>query len=177
MSEETDAGNPGEEQTEQTETAEGESPERDELKRARDEANKFRKRAQAAEREAAKLKEATQSETEKLIAQARDEARNETMAAANARLLRSEAIAAASGKLANPRLAPQLLDLDGLEVDEDGNVDSSELTKRIDALLKSDPYLAPSEEPTRRGSGGVGARQQSSTTGSMESQVRAKLGI
>ena len=154
------------------------SPERDELKRARDEANKFRKRAQAAEREAAKLKEATQSETEKLIAQARDEARNETMAAANARLIRSEAIAAAAGRLANPRLAPQLLDLDGLEVDDDGNVDSSEITKRIDALLKSDPYLSADQEPPRRGSGGGGARQQdTSTVSSLEEQVRAKLGI
>lgn len=148
-----------------------------ELSRARREAAKYRNRVKQAEAEAQQLKEQGQSEAEKAVAKARDEGREEALRTANARIVSSAAIAAAAGKLANPRRAPQLIDLSDIEVDDEGNVDEKELDRRIADLLKTDPYLSADAEP-KRGSGGLGARQQSTTTADpLERELRSKLGV
>lgn len=60
---------------------------------------------------------------------------------ADLKIVRSEVIAAAAGKLANPRLAPRLLDLTEFEVDEDGDVDVASINAAIDRVIKENPYL------------------------------------
>jgi hypothetical protein len=84
--------------------------------------------------------------------QIRREATTAATAKANARILRSEIRAAAAGKLADPRDALRLLDLDAFEVDEDGQVDEDEIADAIADLIKAKPYLgaATATAPTTR---------------------------
>ena len=102
--------------------------------------------AREAKAESARLKaekeNAGKSADEQAISKARQEATEQATAAANKRILRSEVKAAAAGKLANPALAVKLLDLDALEVDEDGNVDEDAIAEAISDLLEENPYLA-----------------------------------
>ncbi|MCT9624293.1 hypothetical protein HWD94_04035 [Pseudarthrobacter equi] len=79
---------------------------------------------------------------EQAIENAKREATEAALSTANKRILRSEVKAAAAGKLANPALAIKLIDLDELEVDEDGNVDEDAIAEAISNLLEENPYLA-----------------------------------
>lgn len=72
----------------------------------------------------------------------REEGRRQAQAKADERIVRAEAKAAATGKLADPSDALTFLDLTKFEVDADGNVDVEELTDAIDELIKKKPYLA-----------------------------------
>ncbi len=91
------------------------------------------------------------------------EGRREAIAEANARILRSEIKAAATGKVAPDMIAdlPKLLDLSALKVDADGNVDEDEIAEAIDALLKSKPSLAAQREQRFKGSADGGTRKGS----------------
>lgn len=91
----------------------------------------------------------------------RSEADKAATARANARIVRSEVRAAAAGKLTNPRDALAFLDLKQFEVDEDGQVDETEIADAIEDLLKERPYLgtAAKAEPRFQGSGDGGARK------------------
>jgi hypothetical protein len=134
---------------------------------------------QAAEAEAEELRNASASDAEKAIAQARKEgaaeARAEAMKAANERLVKAEVKAAAAGKLANPALAVKLLDLSDFEVDDDGNVSEKAIAKAIGELLEENPYLAAGDGKPR-GSGDGGARQTVSTGEDMNQQIRRLAG-
>lgn len=105
-----------------------------------------RARARELERENAELKAAIESKDKTPDEQAIDAARREAEAAAiakaNERILRSEIKAAAAGKLADPEDALRYLDLADFEVDESGNVDSTEVADAINELLERKPYLA-----------------------------------
>lgn len=79
---------------------------------------------------------------EQELAAARLEGQTAATQAANKRILRSEVKAAAAGKLANPALAVKLINLDSLEVDENGEVDEDAIAEAISELLEQDPYLA-----------------------------------
>lgn len=107
-------------------------------------------RAKAAERTA---REAT-SDRDKVIAEAKAEARREILEEANRRLLHAEVKVAATGKLANPDRAMQLLDLSQFKVADDGTVDGKAITKAIDDLLETDPYLAAKTQPAGSADGG-----------------------
>jgi hypothetical protein len=100
----------------------------------------------AAEAEAARLKaekaNAGKPAEEQALDAARAEGATAATAAANKRIIRSEVKAAAAGKLKNPALAVKLIDLDSLEVDEDGEVDEEAIAEAISALLEENPYLA-----------------------------------
>jgi hypothetical protein len=100
----------------------------------------------AAEAEAARLKaekdNAGKPAEEQALNAARLEGATAATAAANKRIIRSEVKAAAAGKLKNPALAVKLIDLDSLEVDEDGEVDEEAIAEAISALLEENPYLA-----------------------------------
>lgn len=128
-------------------------------RKARQTAEKERK---ALEERLAKLEEGTKSEHEKALEQARKEAgesaRTETLTAANARIVRAEVKAAAGGKLADPNDAIRLLDLDEFEVDDEGNIDPKAISKAIDELVKSKPYLAANGGKRFQG-GGDGGNQ------------------
>ncbi len=139
---------------------------------ARREAEKALKQAQA-ELDAAR--EAAMSETERLIAQARREARDEALSEAHTRLVRAEARALATGKLADPSDISSFIDLTTFEVDADGNVDSAAITAAIDALIKSKPYLAAQRVGGDADAGARGAAPR--TTGSMNDLIRRAAGV
>lgn len=142
----------------------------------------MKERARKAEREAkaaiarAEAAEAKhKTEAEKAIDAARKEGAESVQAKVNEKLKASAAVAAAAGKLANPKLAAKLIDLSDITVDDDGEVDEAALSKAIDDLLKTDPYLAADAKP-RPGSGGGGARQDAPTGDSMNDLIRRAAG-
>lgn len=89
--------------------------------------------------------------------QVRLDAEHAATVKANARILRSEVRAAATGKLADPKDALTFLNLDQFEVGEDGQVDTDEIADAIDDLLKTKPYLAAATAKRFQGTGDNGA--------------------
>lgn len=92
---------------------------------------------------------------------ARREAESEALSKANSRIVRSEVKAAAKGVLADPGDAFKFLDLDEIEVDDDGNVDEEAIADAIAELVKKKPYLAAQGERRFRGGSDGGARKES----------------
>ncbi len=87
--------------------------------------------------------------------------RDEALAAANKRVLRSELKAAAAGKLADPLDALKFLDLDAFEADDNGDFDTDAISSAIDGLLNDKPYLAAQGGRRFQGSADGGARKES----------------
>lgn len=75
-------------------------------------------------------------------AKAQREADAQTLARANARILRSEVKTAAKGVLKDPADAFRFLDMSQFEVDDNGDVDEQEVAEAIAQLVKDKPYLA-----------------------------------
>ncbi|WP_236539722.1 hypothetical protein [Spiractinospora alimapuensis] len=88
----------------------------------------------------------------------RQQATQEAVAGANARIVRAEVRAAAAGKLSDPKDALKFLDLDGFEVDGDGGVDADEIADAIDDLITNKPYLAAATARRFQGTGDGGSR-------------------
>lgn len=109
------------------------------------------KRAKTAEAELDKFRTAQMTEHEKAVKAARDEGHTEGISKGNARLLRAEVLAAASGKVADPNDAFAILSTSGALADygvnDDGEVDTAGLKMLIDDLVKQKPHLAPSRSP------------------------------
>jgi len=102
----------------------------------------------------------------------KEEGRREALAQADQRVIRAEAKAAATGKLADPSDALTFLDLTQFEVDADGNVDAEELADAIDALLKKKPYLAA--QGGKRFQGGAdGGNRNGTKQPSLDEQIAA----
>ncbi|MFC8124663.1 hypothetical protein [Streptomyces sp. NPDC057302] len=93
-------------------------------------------------------------------AAARQEVEQAALSKANARIVRAEVKAAAKGVLADPADAYKFLDLDQFEVDENGDLDSDEVTEAIDELIKSKPYLAAAPAKRFQGTGDGGAARK-----------------
>lgn len=87
------------------------------------------------------------------------EAVKEATAKANTRIVRAEIRAAAAGKLADPTDAALYLDLDQFEVDENGDVDSEEISEAIADLIKRKPHLASTATGRFQGTADQGARK------------------
>lgn len=85
--------------------------------------------------------------------------KDEALGAANARILKAEVRAAATGKLADPADALLYLDLTKLEVGDDGEVDGKAVTAAIDELVKNKPYLA-AQGKRFQGNGDGGPRNE-----------------
>lgn len=79
---------------------------------------------------------------EQAIEAAKAEARAEATQKANARILKSELKALATGKLADPTDAALYINLDDFTVDDNGDVDSDALNEAITELLTRKPHLA-----------------------------------
>lgn len=79
---------------------------------------------------------------EQALEAARAEARTEATEKANARIVRAEVKAAATGKVKNPALALKLIDTSEIDVDDDGEVDSDAVNQAITDLLEQYPELA-----------------------------------
>lgn len=96
------------------------------------------------------------SPDEKALDEARREAAAEATAKANTRLIAAEFRSAAAKRVKDPRIAAKLVDLTGVEVDDDGNVDADGITAALDALLEEYPDLAPSRFEGTADQGGRG---------------------
>jgi hypothetical protein len=105
--------------------------------------------------------------------QARQEATTAATQKANARIVRSEVKAAATGKLADPKDAITFLDLAQFEVDDDGEIDSDAVAQAIDGLLKAKPYLAAATGNRFKGTGDNGAAGR--TAGGKKQVTEAEL--
>lgn len=81
-------------------------------------------------------------EVESLLADARKQAAEEATSAANARIVRAEVKAAATGLFADPADAVAFLDLTAFNVDDEGEVDGKAVRAALDELLKKKPHLA-----------------------------------
>lgn len=111
------------------------------------------KRASALEQERA---DRDKPDDEKKLDDARREAASEATAKANKRLIAVEFRAAAAKRVKDPRIAAKLVDLEGIEVDDDGEVDPEGITAALDALLEEYPDLAPSRFEGTADQGGKG---------------------
>lgn len=96
------------------------------------------------------------TEDEKAIDDARREAAAEATAKANKRLIAAEFRSAAAKRVKDPRIAAKLVDLEGIEVDDDGEVDADGINAALDALLEEYPDLAPSRFEGSADQGGKG---------------------
>lgn len=126
----------------------------------RDEAARRRTAEQERDALRAQLESKDKPAEELALEAARREARAETLATANARIVAAEIRAAAAGKMVDPSDALRLLDTSLFEVAEDGSIDADAIASAIADLIKSKPYLAA--QPQRRpaeGSADGGARK------------------
>ena len=87
------------------------------------------------------------------------------------RILNSEIKAAAAGKLADPADAHKFLDLASFDVDDEGNVDETEIVEAIDDLIKRKPYLAAQSGKQTHGSNDGGVRK--GTKPDLDAQILA----
>lgn len=109
---------------------------------------KSSKQVEDLQAELAKAKEATQTDQEKALEQARkeaaEEARNELTVELRKERLQSAVARTAAGKFADVDDAIKLLDLDDDIFDEDGKVNADNLKSALDDLLDRKPHLAAS---------------------------------
>lgn len=104
---------------------------------------KWRRQAREAQAELEKVKLATASEAERAIAAARAEGAAQYQAKWRAALVQNAALAvlAERGVIATEP-ALRSLDLDDVEVDDDGRFDKAAITARVDDLLSRYPMFA-----------------------------------
>lgn len=116
----------------------------------RKDAEKRAKDGDAARSKLDELENASKTEVEKAVEAARREGAAQALAAANARLIASEARAlAAQAKFRNAADAVPFLDLSEVRVAEDGTVDTAAISRQLDELAKAKPYLLAAEEGPR----------------------------
>lgn len=135
---------------------------REEMKAAREEAANYRTKLRKLEKQSetqqqadeqakrAKMEETDRLKLEKQEAETR--AQN-ALGKANQRVINSEARALAASKgVASERLAyvVRMAELDGVEVDDDGDVDSAALASAIDRVLEDIPELTAKQTEQKR---------------------------
>ena len=152
------------------------------LEKANREAAGYRKKLRELEpiaRRAQEAQDATKSELERAVEQARRETaettRRETASEATVAVLKAKIEAAAGTKLADPSDAVRLLDLSSFEVGDGYSVDRKAVDAAIDALLVDKPYLA-ARGNRPRGDIDLGPRQSAPAT-DMNSVIRRQAGI
>lgn len=124
--------------------------ERASARAAQKDARAAQKDARAAKAELAQLKAQLAAKDkpadEQELDRVRREAEEKATHTANARILRSEIRAVATGKLADPSDAALYLDLEEFEVGDNGDVDTSAIEDAISELLTRKPHLAAGRE-------------------------------
>lgn len=107
----------------------------------------------AAKSELDQIKAANASELDKAVKKAKDEGISEATTRANQRIVAAEARAlAAAANFHNPRDAAKLLDLAGVKVTDDGDVDADAIKKLIEDAVKERPYLVKGDQkPSPKG--------------------------
>lgn len=107
-----------------------------------------RRLKRAAESKLSALEKEHMSETEKAIAKAKDEGRQEALQAAGRRLAAAEFKASAAGRIGDPDAALEVLDLTKF-VGEDGEPDKAAITRVVDRLAAAmPPAPAPGRVPS-----------------------------
>jgi hypothetical protein len=122
------------------------------LKKANEEAKKYRlqaKEKQKVEKELEELRRSAMTDQERMLDEVRTTERKNALDLVNDRIVKAEIRAVAGAKLADPMDAVRLLDLSKFEVDENGNVDAKKIVAAVDELLKAKPYLGTSKSPGR----------------------------
>lgn len=115
-------------------------------------------RAAAAEAKNAELQAKIDGrEAEHQAEQDRARVESEAIAQAHTLIKKAEVRALAAGKLTNPEDALVFLDLDELEVDQDGAVDRAQIEDAIGDLLSARPYLAADGQSRFQGGADNGA--------------------
>lgn len=126
----------------------------------------------AAKKRLEELEAANSTELEKAVKAAREEERTTVARTFGHRVVRSEIRAAAGTKFNDPADAVAYLtpELDSFLLD-DGEVDTTAITRAVDKLLKDKPYLAPQQQKPPDFDGGG-----RSTTGNtnMNDLIRSK---
>lgn len=102
---------------------------------------------------------------EQALEAAKAEARAEATTAANARILKADLRAAATGKLADPADAALFIDLTQFTVSDDGETDSDALTDAIADLLERKPHLAAAKQTRFDGAADQGAKGKDAKPG------------
>lgn len=111
---------------------------------------------------------------EQAIAERIRVATTEATSKANQRLIAAEVRAAATGKVKNPALALKLIDTSGIDVSDDGEVDSDALNDAITTLLAEYPELAA--DGSKFGGGAdQGAKGKASKPSQLSRQDLTKL--
>lgn len=147
---------------------------REALTKANKEAASYRTKAQAnaqAAKELEAFKQATMSETEKAIAEAKAEGRMEALREGGGKLVAAEIRAAAAGRLTQKQL-DALLDGTNLAafVDDDGEVDRAKVSKYVEGI-------APAEAPRNSGFPDLGQGARGTNGGGdMNAMIRRQLG-
>lgn len=132
------------------------------------------KRLRKAEQELSKLREANATAEEKALNAARAEGRTEALSVANARVVKAEIKAAASGVLHDPADALAHIDASAFEVDDDGNVDTKAIAAEVQRLVKSKPYLGAGARPSPLPAGGATPSQGPSMDDVIRAAVRGR---
>lgn len=106
------------------------------------------------------------------IEAARREAAAEATTKANRRIVKAEVKALAADTFADPSDAAVFLDLDDIEVDENGDVDTDAIKRALKDVLKAKPHLAKKGVKTS-GSPDGGARETPPKAKGMSDLIRA----
>jgi hypothetical protein len=132
------------------------TPERYEA--VRREAVENRRRLRAAEsahdetrKELERLRAQNESENEKAVREAAAEARRDEAGKWSRRLLEAQVAVAAAGRLNDPSDAVRLLPVEELLAEEDEAARDRAITKAIETLIESKPYLAAQVDGERGG--------------------------
>ena len=121
--------------------------------------------ADALKAELAKFQEASKSETEKLIEQARREGADGVRSELTAARVLDKIEVRAAGKFADPEDAQLRLAGKAAEfVGKDGTIDTEAIDKALTELLEAKPHLAAAGKNGFRGSADQGTRKDSATS-------------
>lgn len=145
---------------------------------ARKQEDRAKSNAQAL-KELDKFKEASMSDLEKAVAQAKADVRTETLREVGGRLAAAEIRASAAGRLTDEQLEGLLEGLNfGAFLDDEGDVDKAKVTSWVDRIA---PQRNDEPEPTRfldLGQGARGGRQNMALDSDpLMRDLKDKLGI
>lgn len=128
--------------------------------KAKQDAKKDRERAEAAEAKLAEIEQQNLSDQEKAVTAARDEGfaagKKEATEALLPKLLEAKVAAVAADKLAiSASKAVRLMDLDDIDIGEDGSVDEKAIIAKVDELLEAEPHLKKDSKAKPSADGGA----------------------
>ncbi|MDF2915985.1 MAG: hypothetical protein K0S70_202 [Microbacterium sp.] len=115
--------------------------------------------AQAKAEAAALLAKIEGKEAEFKAEQERRAVEATALSKANERIKKAEIRALAAGKLNDPADALRYLDLDEIEVSDDGEVDTAAVREALERLISTKPYLAVAQGTRFQGTADQGARK------------------